>query len=165
MREHSRHPVVARLVGVDAELFSVGWQVPGHDVDDHTGVAPLRRWRRGRDCHAVYCRAVRSGSERRGRTTIARLACWLTLAKVLGTAATLGQAVAAAALPPAPSIARYQPTTVDRPGTASIAAAIPVAQPIVEGVRWPDVSLPVVVDLGGLPPEWQEHARRGMQVW
>lgn len=39
------------------------------------------------------------------------------------------------------------------------------AQPIVEGVRWPDVSLPVPVDLRTLPPEWQTRARAAIATW
>jgi hypothetical protein len=45
------------------------------------------------------------------------------------------------------------------------AGATPGGQPIVEGVRWPDVSLPVAVDLGELPPEWQALARRALATW
>ena len=40
-----------------------------------------------------------------------------------------------------------------------------VAQPIVEGVRWPETSLPVAVGLGELPPEWQAEVRAALKVW
>ncbi len=33
------------------------------------------------------------------------------------------------------------------------------------GARWPDVSLPVMVDLAGLPPDWLAPARRALETW
>ena len=48
---------------------------------------------------------------------------------------------------------------------AAVRASAPPRQPIVEGVRWPDVSLPVMVDLSELPEEWQAPARRALTTW
>jgi hypothetical protein len=39
------------------------------------------------------------------------------------------------------------------------------AQPIVEGIRWPEISPPVAVGLGELPPEWQAEVRAALKVW
>ena len=51
-------------------------------------------------------------------------------------------------------------------GPRARAVAPPLmAQPIVEGVKWPDISLPVVVDLSALTPEWQAAARGGLAAW
>jgi hypothetical protein len=36
---------------------------------------------------------------------------------------------------------------------------------MVGGVRWPDVSLPVPVDLSELPPEWQALAAAALRTW
>jgi hypothetical protein len=51
---------------------------------------------------------------------------------------------------------------------AGVTAALPTTaagQPIVEGVRWPDVSLPVVVDLSELPAEWLVPVRAALTTW
>lgn len=51
------------------------------------------------------------------------------------------------------------------PAPTLAVASKPSHQPIVEGVRWPDVSLPVVVDLSGISADWQVLARAALATW
>jgi hypothetical protein len=50
-------------------------------------------------------------------------------------------------------------------GATAGPAAVVARQPIVEGVRWAEISLPVVVDLGELPEEWVAPARAALATW
>src|SRR5262249_28385635 len=50
-------------------------------------------------------------------------------------------------------------------GATAGPAATVARQPIVEGVSWPEISLPVIVDLGELPEEWLDPVRAALATW